>query len=111
MTTGNSPENLSEVMDYSSYDLRTTVRLIVMSGESRRIDVKRGSKHGSIFVREGDIYRVETNEAEGDEAFFDILSWDKTNHVDRPQNETPSKNLRIPTSVLLDLLKQGSRTG
>ena len=99
------PEDLSEVMDFSRYDLRTTIRLVVLSGESRRVDVKRGSRKGSIFIREGEIYRVETKELEGDEALFDILSWDKTVHSDSQQAVFPEKNVRIPTHVFLNLLE------
>lgn len=103
---GNAPENLSEVMDYSSYDLRTTIRLIVMSGESRRISVKRGSRQGSIYVKDGEIYMAETGETGGDEAFFEILAWDKAIHSDAPQDVPPDANMRISTRVFLDLLQK-----
>ncbi len=99
------PEDLSEVMDFSRYDLRTTIRLIVLSGESRRVDVKRGSRKGVIFIRGGEIYRVETAELAGDEAFFDILSWDRTSHTDYREEACPEKNVRVPTHVLLKLLE------
>ncbi len=98
------PEDLSEVMDFSSYELRTTIRLIVESGESRRVDVRQCSKRGAVFVKEGEIYRVETDETQGDEAFFEILAWDKAVHSDTLQGETPDQNVRIPTNVFLDLL-------
>lgn len=99
------PEDLSEVMDFSRYDLRTTLRLIVLSGESRRVDVRRGSKHGSIYIKDGEIYRVSTGELRGDEALFDILSWDKTAHEDVQQIEVPQANVRISTAVFLNLMK------
>lgn len=99
------PDDLSEVMDFSRYDLRTTVRLIVLSGESRRVDVKRGSRKGAIFIRDGELYRVATNDLEGDEALFDILSWDKTIHSDSHQTEFPPRNVRVPTHVLLRVLE------
>ena len=99
------PEDLSEVMDFSRYDLRTTVRLIVLSGESRRVEVKRGSRRGVIFIRDGEIYRVTTKDLEGDEAMFDILSWDKTVHSDSPQRDFPPRNVRVPTHVLLRVLE------
>lgn len=103
---GDYPEDLSEVMDFSSYDLRTTLRLIVLSGETRRVDVVRGSKRGSMFIREGEIYRAVSNEAAGDEAFFDILSWEGATHADVQVAQPPESNLRISTEVLLDLLKE-----
>jgi len=98
------PEDLSEVMDFSSYDLRTTIRLIVLSGESRRVDVQRGPNHGSIFVGEGEIYRVVTAEREGDEALFELLSWEKAVHQDFPEPTRGQPNMRIPTAVFLDLM-------
>jgi uncharacterized protein (UPF0548 family) len=98
------PEDLSEVMDFSSYDLRTTIRLIVLSGESRRVEVKRGTLNGSIFVKEGDIYRALTDEREGDEAFFEILSWSKAVHMDSQESGLLERNVRISTQVLLDLM-------
>ncbi len=100
------PEDLSEVMDFSCYELPTTIRLIVLSGESRRIDVRRGSRSGAIYVRDGEIFRVETNEGQGDEAFFEILTWNKTIHTDSPISDQPEKNMSVPTNVLLDLLKR-----
>ena len=54
------PEDLAEVMDFSGYDLFTTVRLIVSSGESRKIQVKKGGLTGFMFIKEGEIYCVET---------------------------------------------------
>ncbi len=98
------PEDLSEVMDFSSYDLRTTIRLIVLSGESRRVDVKRGSMNGSIVVKEGDVYRAVTSEREGDEAFFEILSWKKAVHIDSQETGPVERNVKISTQVLLDLM-------
>lgn len=99
------PKDLSEVMDFSSYDLRTTIRLIVLSGESRKVDVKRGSMSGAIFIKEGEIYRAITHDREGDEAFFEILSWKNAVHNDSQQTELPEANVRISTGVFLDLLK------
>jgi hypothetical protein len=104
------PNDLSEVMDFSRYDLRTTIRLIVLSGESRRVEVKRGSRKGSIFIREGEIYRVEARDREGDEALFEILSWDKTIHSDFLQSECPDRNIRIATQVFLNMMESGTRS-
>jgi hypothetical protein len=100
------PDDLSEVMNFSSYDLRTTIRLIVLSGESRKIDVERGTKRGSIYIKSGEVYRVETNEAHGDEAFFEILSWKNVNHSDSLQRDQIEENVRIGTEVLLDILRE-----
>lgn len=101
------PEDLSEIMDFSIYDLRTTIRLIVLSAEPRRIDVKRGSLSGSIFIKDGEIYRAVTNDRAGDEAFFEILSWENAAHSDSTEVELPEANVQIPTAVFLDLLRSG----
>jgi hypothetical protein len=100
------PDDLSEVIDFSSYDLRTTLRLIVLSGESRRVDVQRGRRRGSIFIKGGEIYSVFTANDEGDEAFFEILSWEGAVHSDVQQVDSPAENVRVPTRVILDLLKK-----
>ena len=99
------PDDLSEVMDFSSYGLRTTIRLIVLSGECRRIEVKRRSKQAYIFVKEGEIYRAVTDENEGDAAFFEILGWDRAIHRDYKEEDPPERNMRISTSVLLEAMK------
>jgi|GEM_PF-1260710 len=99
-----SPEDLAEVMDYSRYDLPTTIHLIVSAGESRRIDVRKGSRQGSIYIKGGEIYCAETSEGLGDEGFFAILSWENAVHTDAPQTDVPEKNIRIPTEVLLEML-------
>lgn len=99
-------ENISEVLDFSSFDLATTIRLIVLSAESRRIDVRKGRRQGSIFIRSGEIYHVATHDKEGDEAFFDILSWKDAEHRDVSELEPVEVNLRISTGVLLDLLRK-----
>lgn len=106
----NCPEDLSEVMDYSSYDLRTTIRLIVLSGECRRIDIQRGSRRGSIYINGGEIYRVVTTDGDGDEAFFDIMSWTKAIHTDSLQPEPLERNVRISTDVLLDVSRRQAST-
>jgi hypothetical protein len=109
---GTDPEHaaktndLSEVINFSSYDLRTTLRLIILSGESRRIEVKRGSRRASVFITGGEVFRVETDDKSGDEALFEILSWDKTSHSDSQHGNPGEKNIRIPTDVLLDLIEK-----
>jgi len=104
------PEDLSEVMDFSRYALRTTIRLVVLSGESRRIEIRRGSRIGSIFVRDGEIYRAVTTDLNGDEALFEILAWDKAVHSDVLQTEPVEKNVHISTNVLLSLMENRAST-
>lgn len=103
------PDDLSEVMDFSVYDLPTTIRLIVLSGEHRRIEVKRGTRRGEIRIEAGEIYNAKTNDVEGDEAFFDLLSWTGAVHNDYRHDERTEGNIRIQTNVLLDVLKQDNR--
>jgi hypothetical protein len=99
--TDGIPRDLSEVMDFSSYDLPTTIRLIVLSGEGRRIEIRRGTRQGAVFIKAGEIYRVVTGDKQGDEAFFEILGWHKTTHRDFKEHEPPEPNVRISTNVLL----------
>ncbi len=100
-----APEDLSEVMDFSAYDLKTTIRLIVLSGESRSIQVSKGSRTGHIYINCGEIFHVVTDTCKGDEAFFDLLSWKNETHTDAQYGDAPEPNIRIPTSVFLNVLK------
>ncbi len=102
----NEQPDLTEVIDFSAYDLRTTIRLIVASGEARRVDVRRGSKRGSIYIKGGEIFRVVAEQSNGDEAMFEILSWDKATHSDSKEVDSDAKNMRIPTEVFLDLIER-----
>jgi len=99
------PEDLAEVMDFSGYDFFTTIRLIVSSGESRKIKVKKGRLNGAVFIKEGEIYRVESDDRLGDEAFFEILSWKNASHTDVHEADPPEKNVKISTTVLIDMMK------
>lgn len=102
------PEDLSEVMDFSKFDLATTVRLIVLSGESRRVEVTKGHTQGYIYIKAGEIYRAVTNKNRGDAAVFEMMSWDKSVHRDFLEANPPEPNVRIPTPNLLDALKKMS---
>jgi hypothetical protein len=99
------PSDVSEVIDFSNYDLKTTIRLIVLSGEARKITVNRGSVSGTIFIKEGEVFNAETIDATGDEAFFQILSWKNAAHFDSSFDNIPETNIRVPTSALLNLMK------
>lgn len=99
------PVDLSEIMDFSAYNLKTTIRLIILSGESRRIDITKGTLQGAIFIEAGEIYRVEANESSGDEALFAILSWQNPLHTDSQIKKRLESNVKIPTPVFLDILK------
>jgi hypothetical protein len=105
--TCEQPEDLSEIMDFSAYDLRTTIRLIVLSGESRMVQIKKMSQLGNIYIKCGEIYRSETNDLSGDEAFFAMLSWRNASHSDAKQPRSLESNMGISTAVLLDLLESG----
>jgi len=74
------------------------------------VDVKRGSKHGSIYIKAGEIYRAVAGLIEGDEAFFEILSWDKSFHSDAQEAETLLQNVKVSTDVLLHLIKDQTST-
>lgn len=102
------PDDLSEVMDFSKFDLGTTLRLIVLSGESRRVEVTRGRARGYIYIKAGEIYRAATSNSRGDEAIFEMVSWDKAVHRDFLEPSPPEPNIRIPTANLLDTLKKMS---
>lgn len=99
-------EDVSEVIDFSAYDLWTTLRLIVLSGESRKIDVKKGSRQGAIYIAGGDILHSVTADREGDEALFEMLSWEGATHTDVQCSDPLARNMRVPTRILVEILKK-----
>jgi len=38
--------------------------------------VKSGTRTGTIFVRDGEIVHAKTGDLEGEEAFYEIISWE-----------------------------------
>ncbi len=100
------PEDLSQVINFSDYDLCTTLRLITLSGESREVTVRKGSNHGTIYIADGEIQAAVTRDCIGDEALFQILSWEAASHVDAHPVSRVERNIRVSTQVLLEILKK-----
>ncbi len=100
------PEDLSQVINFSYYDLCTTLRLIVLSGESREVKVRKGSRNGAIYIADGEIQAAMTRDRAGDEALFEILSWEAASHVDVHHADRPVRNIRLSTGVLLEILRK-----
>lgn len=72
--------------------------------------MKRGTKHGAIYINQGEICRAVAGPIEGDEAFFEILSWDKAVHGDTQEPEAIERNMKVSTDVLLHLIKDQTST-
>jgi hypothetical protein len=100
------PEGLSEVIDFSGYDLCTTLRLIALSGECRQVKVRKGSRQGAIYISAGEIQAAVTKDRAGDEALFESLSWEGASHVDLPHADPLERNISTSTQVLLEILKK-----
>jgi len=105
-TRNNVPDDLAQVINFSDYDLCTTLRLITLSGESREVSIRRGANQGTIYIADGEIRAAATRDLAGDEALFQILSWDAASHVDAHHAAPAERNIRVSTPVLLEILKK-----
>jgi hypothetical protein len=56
--------------------LHDIIQLICIGRKSCRMQVASGEERGSIYFRTGEIVHAEHNGASGEEAFYDILSWE-----------------------------------
>ncbi len=60
----------------TNVSLHDVIQLICIGRNTCRMEVRSGSKRGSIFFREGEIVHAQEKANKGEEAFFEILSWD-----------------------------------
>jgi hypothetical protein len=56
--------------------LPDVIQLICISRNTCRMAVRSGLKAGTVFVRDGEIVHAETANLKGEEAFYDIMSWE-----------------------------------
>lgn len=60
----------------TNVSLHDVIQLICIGRNTCRMKVRSGSRQGSIFFRDGEIVHAEEQEHKGEDAFFNILSWD-----------------------------------
>ncbi|MBI4965832.1 MAG: DUF4388 domain-containing protein [Desulfomonile tiedjei] len=56
--------------------LHDMIQLLCIGRNSCRMHVRSGPKKGLICFREGEIVHAQGSQLEGEEAFYDILSWE-----------------------------------
>ena len=74
------PQNRSRLTGFSGTITNTSlpdvIQLICISRNSCRMTVKSGTKKGIIVVRDGEIIHAEFGETKGEDAFYEIISWE-----------------------------------
>jgi two-component system, chemotaxis family, protein-glutamate methylesterase/glutaminase len=80
MSDAIQPENRTRVPGFSGTITNTSlpdvIQLICISRNSCRMTVKSGSKKGIVVVRDGEIIHAEATDVTGEDAFYEIVSWE-----------------------------------
>lgn len=56
--------------------LPDVIQLICIGRNSCRMSVKSGTRRGIVVVRDGEIIHAETSDQRGEDAFYEIISWE-----------------------------------
>ncbi|MEW6533099.1 MAG: DUF4388 domain-containing protein [Thermodesulfobacteriota bacterium] len=56
--------------------LHEVVQLMCIGGHTRRLHVRSGTRKGDIYFRSGEIIHAQNGASQGEEAFYQILSWE-----------------------------------
>lgn len=73
-------ENRGRITGFSGTITNTSlpdvIQLICISRNSCRMTVKSGAKKGIVAVRDGEIIHAEAADVTGEDAFYEIVSWE-----------------------------------
>ncbi len=60
----------------TNISLPDLIQLLCIGRNSCRMQIRAGTQKGLIYFRDGEIIHAETEDLEGEEAFYQILSWE-----------------------------------
>lgn len=60
----------------SDFQLTDLIQLLCLGRQTNSIHFEKDGSHGAIYFDEGDIVHAEVDQIEGEEAFYEILSWE-----------------------------------
>lgn len=60
----------------SDFQLTDLIQLLCLGRQTNSIHFEKDGSHGAIYFDEGDIVHAEVDQVEGEEAFYEILSWE-----------------------------------
>jgi len=76
MKTGKHPKSSAFSGTVTNISLPDLVQLLCIGRNTCRMLVRSGTLAGSIYFRDGEIVHAESGTSEGEEAFYEILSWE-----------------------------------
>lgn len=80
--------------------LHDVIQLICMGRKTCRMRVKSGTKDGTIYFADGEIVHAEQNSDVGEQAFFNILSWE-LGAFDCDEAQIPNRTIEESWDFLL----------
>ncbi len=82
-------------------ELSDIIQMVCLGKKSLTVEVKSKNRVGHIYVIDGDIVNARTGKVEGEEAFYEILSWEKGEFRFLPPEEKIEKRIEIRWENLL----------
>ncbi|GAB4315393.1 MAG: hypothetical protein Kow0074_02960 [Candidatus Zixiibacteriota bacterium] len=77
------------------------IQILTAGGRSVSIDIKSDKRQGRVSLWRGQIKFAMSGDTEGEEAVYDIITWNTGSFTLRPIDAMPSVNVRLPNDALL----------
>ncbi|MDH3975783.1 MAG: DUF4388 domain-containing protein [Deltaproteobacteria bacterium] len=83
------------------FHLTEIVQILQMGLKTARVDIRYNNKQGVIYMRNGNIVHVSNNMKQGEDAFFEMMSWPSGRFRIQHNIETDETNITSETTYLL----------
>ncbi len=77
------------------------IQVLAASGRSVRIELQSNNRKGSVVLWQGQIKFAQANTLTGEQAVFDILTWDTGSFTLHPIDTPPNANCTMPNEMIL----------
>ncbi len=102
-------EKINQLLDFESgfvgsvaqLELTDIIQMVCLGKKSLTVEIRSKNKVGYIYVVDGDIVNARTGKLEGEEAFYEILSWEKGEFRFLPPEEKIEKKIQMRWENLL----------
>lgn len=89
------------------FNLTEIVQILQMGLKTARIDIKSNGHHGTLHMRRGNLIHAETEQHKKENAFFEMIDWEKGDfHI---QHGTESEEINITDETTYLLLESARR--
>ena len=91
----------------SELPLPDIIQLVSVSGKTGAFHLKRGGEEGQIFLSDGQIVHAEVGHMEGEEAVYELATWNQGDFSFDPGPPTPEKSItKSNTNLLMEAARR-----